>query len=72
MISGNASFSSSMQMLNINFVNFVLSVVSSALLNSEAFHVSLLACSLEVVMADKGSPCMSCSVCVALVHLLVQ
>ncbi|XP_022791806.1 retinoblastoma-associated protein-like isoform X3 [Stylophora pistillata] len=26
----------------------------SALLNSEAFHVSLLACSLEVVMADKG------------------
>ncbi|KAJ7376993.1 Retinoblastoma-associated protein [Desmophyllum pertusum] len=28
----------------------------SALLNSEAFHVSLLACSLEVVMADKGSP----------------
>lgn len=26
----------------------------SALLNSETFHVSLLACSLEVVMADKG------------------
>ncbi|XP_078379081.1 retinoblastoma-associated protein-like isoform X2 [Oculina patagonica] len=28
----------------------------SALLNSSAFHVSLMACSLEVVMADKGLP----------------
>jgi len=28
----------------------------SALLNSEAFHVSLMACSLEVVMADKTLP----------------
>jgi len=28
----------------------------SALLNSKAFHISLMACSLEVVMAEKGLP----------------
>lgn len=34
----------------------------SALLNSAAFHVSLMACSLEVVMVDSGHPCMSLAV----------
>jgi len=45
-------------MLDANSGNFVSYLTFSALLNSEAFHVSLMACSLEVVMADKTLPCM--------------
>ena len=37
----------------------ILSILDcSALLNSQAFHVSLMACSLEVVMAYRVLPCM--------------
>ena len=47
---------SSIKMINTNFV--ALPLFFSALLNSKAFHISLMACSLEVVMAEKGLPCM--------------
>ena len=46
------------QQVIFHLLNFVSFVVFSALLNSSAFHVSLMACSLEVVMAEKGLPCM--------------
>ena len=38
-------------------ISFVLCPFS-ALLNSASFHISLMACSLEVLMADKGLPSM--------------
>lgn len=54
---------SSQTVMKTNIVTFCL-IFFSALLNSKAFHISLMACSLEVVMAEKGLPCMSGFACV--------